>query len=64
MGEVVCYSGTIKPGRRSIMMPDLLEDFIAFIYATQPDKDNTCPVCGSDLEENDDGELYCPQCDN
>ena len=46
------------------MMPDLLEDFIAFVSATQPDKDNTCPVCGSDLEENDDGELYCPQCDN
>jgi len=45
------------------MMPDLLEDFIAFVYATESDKNNTRPVCGGDLEENDDGELTCPECD-
>ncbi|GEM_PF-2366342 len=46
------------------MMPDLIEDIIAFVYATQPDKSNTCPVCGGALEENDDGELSCPECGN
>ena len=42
------------------MLPDLLEDLIAFTYATQ----HVCPVCRNDLEENEDGEPYCPQCDN
>ena len=45
------------------MTPDLLEDLIAFVSATEPVKSNTCPVCGGDLAENDDGELSCPECD-
>lgn len=45
------------------MMPDLIEDLVAFVYATESDNRNTCPVCGSDLEENDEGELSCPECD-
>jgi len=46
------------------MMPDLLEDLVAFVYATQSTRENVCPVvCGNDLEENDNGELYCPLCD-
>ena len=43
-------------------MPDLLEDFIAFAYATQTDKTCVCSVCGADFEENDEGELCCPEC--
>lgn len=46
------------------MMPDLLEDLVAFVYATQPDKNNTCPVCGGLLEENEYGELICHECDD
>ena len=46
------------------MTPDLLEDLVAFVYATQSTRENICPTCGNDLEENEDGELYCPQCDN
>lgn len=45
-------------------MPDLLEDLAAFVYVTRPTRENICPVCGDDLEENDDGELRCPRCDN
>lgn len=45
------------------MTPDLLEDLIGCVCATEPDKSITCPVCGGDLEENDDGELTCPECD-
>jgi len=64
MGEVGCYSGTIKLRGRSLMMPDLLEDLVAFAYATQSTRgENVCSVCGNDLEENEDGEIYCPQCD-
>ncbi|MBV5330009.1 MAG: hypothetical protein JZU65_20680 [Chlorobium sp.] len=44
------------------MVPDLLEDLVAFVYATQSDKSNTCPACGVNHEENDDGELSCPEC--
>lgn len=46
------------------MMPDLLEDLAAFVFATQPTQKNVFPVCGDDLEENDESELCCPQCDN
>ncbi len=45
------------------MMPDLIEDLVAFVYATKPGKSNTCPICGRNLEENDDGELSCFTCD-
>ncbi len=45
------------------MLPDLLEDFAAFVYATRPLRENICPVCGTELEENDDGELICPDCE-
>lgn len=44
-------------------MPDLLEDILAFVYATQPDQNRTCSNCGADLEENEDGEFHCPNCD-
>lgn len=44
------------------MAPDLIEDFIAFLYATQPDS-TVCPQCGSELESDESGELYCPNCD-
>lgn len=43
-------------------MPDLLEDFIAFAYATQSDNTNVCQVCGAGLEENDNGDLCCLEC--
>jgi rubrerythrin len=43
------------------MPPDLIEDFIAFLYCTQPDK-NVCTVCGTEFEE-DDGAERCPVCD-
>lgn len=46
---------------------DFIEDFIAIMYATGSDKnkadnDNVCPVCGTEMEENDNGELYCLEC--
>ena len=43
-------------------MPDLLEDLLAFAYVTQPDRENVCPVCGADFEEDEDGDLCCPDC--
>ena len=46
---------------------DILEDFIAFTYATGGNKRNTddiCPVCGATLEVNDNDELYCPECED
>ena len=46
------------------MVPDLLEDLAAFVYAIRPIREKVCPVCGADLEENDDGELRCPGCDD
>lgn len=45
-------------------MPDLLEDLIAFVYTTQKTDDKVCPTCGTQLEENDEGELECPTCDD
>jgi hypothetical protein len=44
------------------MFLDLLEDFVAFVYATEPHRDNICTVCGIELEENEDFELHCPDC--
>lgn len=46
------------------LMPDLLEDLIAFVYTTQKTDDKVCPTCGTQLEENDEGELECPTCDD
>lgn len=46
------------------MTPDLLEDLAAFAYATRPLRGNVCKTCGADLEENEDGELCCPECDD
>ena len=51
-------------------MPDLIEDFLAFLYATgngrKPGKsagEEVCPECGADMEEDDEtGELRCPEC--
>lgn len=45
------------------MAPDLLEDLAAFVYATRPLREQTCPICGSELVESDDGNLICPECD-
>ena len=47
------------------MAVDILEDIIAFAYATGDGKrkvDETCPVCGIEMEENEDGDLFCPEC--
>lgn len=49
---------------------DLLEDLLAFLYATGDGKDSSsprngssCPECGADLEtDGEDGELRCPNC--
>ena len=49
------------------MAPDLIEDLFAFLCVTQPEKRKavtTCPACGALLEENEFGELSCPDCDN
>ena len=62
MGEVKCYYAATKPQKETTMLPDLLEDLAAFIYATQTHRDNNCPVCGTELEANEDGELICPGC--
>ncbi len=49
-------------------MTDIIEELLAFRYATtgrlnlSADRE-ACPVCGRDLEEDDDGELHCPVCD-
>ncbi len=51
-------------------MPDLIEDFIAFLYTTGSRKlpgrsgsDDQCPECGAELEENEaTGEMRCPVC--
>ena len=32
------------------MMPDLLEDLLAFAFVTQSSMRNICATCGSDLE--------------
>jgi hypothetical protein len=48
-------------------MTDIIEDILAFICANdgtrRPSGNNTCPVCGSQLDEGDDGELHCPECE-
>ncbi len=62
MGVVECYYYDTKT-QEEITMPDLLEDFAAFVYATSPTRKNICPVCGAELEENEDGDLKCPECD-
>lgn len=48
---------------------DLLEDFLAFLYATGDRKpanngdENTCPTCGAELEYDEEtGEERCPEC--
>ena len=48
---------------------DLIEDLLAFLYSkgdgnTSPGKGIICPVCASVMEENEDGELRCPECDD
>lgn len=63
MGEVGCYHGATKTQEETTMMPDQLEEhLIAFLYATERNENNICPVCGGDLEENEDGGLRCPEC--
>lgn len=47
------------------MPTDIIEDFIAFAYATSGDKRKAadiCPICGTTLEENENGDLCCPEC--
>ncbi len=36
MGEGRCYSHDIKITEENTMMPDLLEDLLAFVFVTQP----------------------------
>jgi hypothetical protein len=63
MGEVGCYCGATKTQEETTMLPDLIEDLAAFVYATQRlSRDNVCTVCGRELEENEDGEVICPEC--
>ncbi|MGE3550378.1 MAG: hypothetical protein AB7I29_10835 [Geobacter sp.] len=45
------------------MAPDLLEDLAAFVYATRTLRKQTCPICGGELVESDNGDLTCPECD-
>ena len=50
---------------------DLLEDVIAFLYATGDRKsansgsdENICPTCGAGLEcEDETGDEHCPECE-
>lgn len=49
-------------------MTDIIEDLLAFRYATTGNIDlrgtiERCPTCGCDLEEGEDGEMHCPECD-
>ena len=51
-------------------MPDLIEDFIAFLYATgkqrkpyPPAGEELCPDCGTVMEEDETGVLRCPECE-
>lgn len=49
-------------------MTDIMEDLLAIRYAMMRRIESggtgdCCPVCGSDLEEGDDGEMHCPECD-
>lgn len=49
---------------------DLLEDILAFLYATSDREDpslpvdgSSCPICGADLDaDGEDKEMRCPQC--
>ena len=48
---------------------DIIEDIFAFFYASggkqnssSGDDVSCCPACGAELEEDDDGEPYCPDC--
>ena len=49
---------------------DLLEDVLAFLYATGDRKtansgcdENTCPTCGAVLEYDEEtGDYCCPEC--
>lgn len=49
---------------------DLLEDLLAFLYATgdrnpanSGTDENTCPACGAELEYDEEtGEERCPEC--
>jgi predicted amidophosphoribosyltransferase len=47
-------------------MGDLIEDVLAFLYATgdrkRLDGGNSCSNCGADLKEDDEGNLSCPDC--
>ena len=47
-------------------MTDIIEDLLAFAYATKGRTSlpgsNSCPVCGAEMEENDEGEVCCPEC--
>lgn len=50
--------------------PDILEDLLAFLYATGDRKpvnsgvgENICPTCGAVLEYDEDtGKERCPEC--
>ncbi|CAG0942424.1 Trm112 family protein [Geobacter sp.] len=51
-------------------MPDLIEDFFAFLYSTKDRKNPTannganCPACGAELEYDEENEtMTCPNCD-
>ena len=50
-------------------MVDIIEDIFAFcqvsdgkLKSPSGDDDSCCPACGAELEEDDDGEPYCPDC--
>jgi len=51
-------------------MSDLLEDILAFLYATgggkktsSPDEESTCPQCGAEMEYHEEsGVMRCPEC--
>lgn len=49
-------------------MTDIIEDLLAIAYVTTGRTSlhgsDTCPVCGAEMDENDDGEVFCPECDD
>ena len=44
-------------------MTDIIEDLLAFAYAANG-RTSLCTVCGAEMEENDEGEMSCPDCED
>lgn len=70
MGEVRPYDDIMQVLREYTeeqIMTDIIEDLLAFNYATTGRlslsvNETEYSVCGCHLEENEEGELFCPKC--